>query len=114
RAISFFEEVDEDLPLSKHLLLVFITAFFVIFVIWANLAPLDEVTRGDGKIIPSSEVQALQILEAGIVQEFLVREGDQVEKDQVLMRLSDIEASSNLGANEARYLGLLASITRLQ
>lgn len=114
RAISFFEEVDEDLPLSKHLLLVFITAFFVIFVIWANLAPLDEVTRGDGKVIPSSEVQALQILEAGIVQEFLVREGEQVEKDQVLMRLSDIEASSNLGANEARYLGLLASITRLQ
>jgi len=114
RAMRFFEVADDDLPLSKHLLLVFIAAFFVIFVIWANLAVLDEVTRGDGKIIPSSEVQALQTLEAGIIEELMVREGEQVEKGQALMRLSDIEASSNLGANEARYLGLLASITRLQ
>jgi adhesin transport system membrane fusion protein len=113
-AISFFEVVDEDLPLSKHLLLVFIVSFFVIFVIWANFATLDEVTRGDGKIVPSSEIQAVQTLDAGIVQEFLVREGELVEQNQVLMRLSDIEASSNLGANQARYLGLLASITRLQ
>lgn len=113
-ARSFFEAVDDDLPLSRHLLLVFIAAFFVIFVIWSNWATLDEVTRGDGKVIPSSEIQALQTLEAGIVEEFLVREGDQVEAGQVLMRLSDIEASSDLGANQARYLGLLASITRLQ
>ncbi|MFN3700698.1 MAG: HlyD family type I secretion periplasmic adaptor subunit [Alphaproteobacteria bacterium] len=114
RAISFFEVVDEDLPLSKHLLLAFIVSFFVIFVIWANFATLDEVTRGDGKIVPSSEIQAVQTLDAGIVQEFLVREGELVEQNQILMRLSDIEASSNLGANQARYLGLLASITRLQ
>ena len=107
-------DTDDDLHLSQHLLLLSIVAFFVIFIIWANLAPLDEVTRGDGKVIPSSEVQALQSLEAGIVEEFLVREGDEVEKGQILMRLSDIEASSNLGANRARYLGLLASITRLQ
>lgn len=113
-ARSFFNAVDDDLPLSRHLLLVFITGFFIIFVLWANWATLDEVTRGDGKIIPSSEIQSLQTLEAGIVEEFLVKEGDQVEKDQVLMRLSDIEASSDLGANEARFLGLLASITRLQ
>ncbi len=113
-ALSFFEVVDEDLPLSRHLLLLFIAAFFVIFVFWANWAALDEVTRGDGKVIPSSEIQSLQTLEAGIVEEFLVREGDQVEPGQVLMRLSDIDASSDLGANNARFFGLLASITRLQ
>lgn len=114
RARSFFDAVDDDLPLSRHLLLVFITAFFVLFIIWANFAKLDEVTRGDGKVIPSSEIQAMQTLEAGIIEEFLVREGDSVEAGQVLMRLSDIEASSDLGANQARFLGLLASITRLQ
>ncbi|MAE51127.1 MAG: secretion protein HlyD [Micavibrio sp.] len=113
-ALSFFEVVDDDLPLSRHLLLLFITAFFVIFVVWANWATLDEVTRGDGKIIPSSEIQSLQTLEAGIVEEFLVREGDRVEKGQILIRLSDIDASSDLGANQARYYGLMASITRLQ
>jgi len=107
-------DVDEDLTLSRHLLLFTITAFFIIFIVWANFATLDEVTRGDGKVIPSTEIQSLQTLEPGLVEEFLVREGDQVEKGQVLMRLSDIEASSDLGANNARYLGLLASITRLQ
>ncbi len=113
RAMAFFD-VDDELPLSKHLLLVTIAAFFTIFVIWANLAVLDEVTRGDGKIIPSTEVQALQSLDPGIVDEFLVREGDSVARGQILMRLRDIEASSDLGANRARYLGILAAITRLQ
>ncbi len=112
-ATSFFE-ADDDLSLSKHLLLVAITSFFLIFFLWANLATLDEVTRGDGKIIPSSEVQALQSLDAGMVEEFLVKEGDEVTQGQTLLRLRDIEASADLGANQVRYLGLLASITRLQ
>lgn len=108
------DETDDTLPLSKHFLLVFIIVFWIVLVIWASFSPLDEITRGDGKIIPSSQVQALQSLEAGIVEEFLVREGDAVEKDQILVRLNAIEATSDLGANQARYLGLLASITRLQ
>ena len=107
-------DTDDDMPLSKHILVLVIIFFWVFLLVWASFAPLDEVTRGEGKIIPSSEVQALQSLDAGIVEEFLVREGDQVEEGQVLMRLNAIEADSNLGANQARYLGLLATITRLQ
>jgi len=107
-------DTDDDLPLSKHILLFVIILFWVVLGVWASFAPLDEVTRGDGKVIPSSSVQALQSLEAGIVEEFLVKEGDSVVKDQVLVRLNAIEADSDLGANESRYLGLLASITRLQ
>ena len=114
---DFFErhfEVSEDLKLSRHVLLIGICAFVCLFIIWANWAKLDEVTRGQGKVIPSTEVQALQSLEAGIIEEFLVKEGDEVTAGQVLLRMSDIEASSDLGANRARYLGLLAAITRLQ
>lgn len=107
-------DTDDDMKLSKHLLLVAIFVFFVLFVLWANLATLDEVSRGDGKIIPSSEVQAIQTLEAGIVEEFMVKEGQEVKSGQVLMRLSDVDASSDLGANRARYLGLQAAIIRLQ
>jgi adhesin transport system membrane fusion protein len=107
-------DTDEEMPLSRHLLLLSIAAFFVLFFIWANLAPLDEVARGEGKIIPSGDVQSIQREESGIIEEILVREGDEVTKDQILMRLSDIAASSDLGANQARYLGLMATITRLQ
>lgn len=113
KADRFFN-TDDDLPLSQHLILMFITLFFVIFVVWANFAALDEVTRGDGKVIPSTEIQKLQSLEGGIVEEFLVREGDEVKAGQVLMRLRDVQAASDLGSNRARYLGLLAKTQRLK
>ncbi|MBX2834453.1 MAG: HlyD family type I secretion periplasmic adaptor subunit [Micavibrio sp.] len=112
-ALSKFD-VDDEMKLSQHFLLMAIASFIVIFIVWANFAKLDEVTRGEGKIIPSSEVQALQSLDAGTVEEFLVREGDEVKAGQVLVRLNATEASSDLGANRARYWGLMASITRLQ
>ncbi len=105
---------DSDLPMRAHYILIGVALFFAAFVSWANWAKLDEVTRGQGKIIPSSETKTLQSLEGGIVEEFLVREGEQVKKGQVLIRLRDIEASSDLGTNEQRYLGTLASVTRLQ
>lgn len=111
-ALALFD-TDDDLPLSKHFLLLAICSFITIFIIWANFAKLDEVTRGEGKVVPSSDVQAMQSLDAGIVEEIMAREGDIVEAGQPLMRLNAIEATSDLGANEARYLGLLASITRL-
>ncbi len=111
--LSVFD-TDDDMPLAQHLLLMAIVSFFLIFVGWAKLAVLDEVTRGEGKVIPSSEVQSVQTIEAGIVEAFLVREGDEVKAGQPLMRLSDIEASSDLGANQARYMGLQAAIARLQ
>jgi len=109
-----FFDADEDMPLWRHTLFSAIIGFFVVFIFWANFATLEEVTRGDGKVIPSTEVQSLQSLEAGIVEEFLVQEGDDVEAGEVLIRLSDIDASSDLGAGQARYYGLLAAISRLQ
>ncbi|MFN3826459.1 MAG: HlyD family type I secretion periplasmic adaptor subunit [Micavibrio sp.] len=105
---------DEDIPLHQHILLVSMAAFFVIFIVWANVATLDEVTRGQGRVIPSSEIQKMQSLEGGIIEEFLVKEGDEVKAGQLLVRLRDVQASSDLGANQKRILGLQAKITRLQ
>lgn len=109
-----FFNTDEDLPLSSHLLLFMIIAFWVLFIFWASFAHLDEVTRGDGTVVPSSEIQRISSLEGGIIEEFFIKKGDEVEKGQILVRLSDIAAASDLGSNEARYLGLLATVTRLQ
>ena len=109
-----FLEVDEELPLSTHLILLTTVVGIFILIVWANFAKLDEVTRGDGKIIPSSEIQKVASLEGGIVDEILIKKGDEVEAGQILVRLSDVAASSDLGSNEQRYLGLLATVTRLQ
>lgn len=113
RADKFFT-TDEDLPLHQHILLVSLAAFIFLFIVWASFASLDEVTRGQGKIIPSSEIQKMQSLEGGIIDEFLVKEGEEVKAGQILVRLRDVEASSNLGANQKRHMGLQAKITRLQ
>ena len=58
-----FFSTDEEMPLGPHILLFTIVAFFAVGILWANLATIDELTRGEGKVIPSSEVQHLQSLE---------------------------------------------------
>jgi membrane fusion protein, adhesin transport system len=105
---------DDELPLSAHVLLLTIAAFFGLFILWASFATLDELTRGEGRVVPSSEVQKIQSLEGGIIDEFLVHEGDTVTKGQPLIRMRDIQATSDLGVNRKKYLGLKAKITRLK
>jgi adhesin transport system membrane fusion protein len=96
-----------------HLLLIIILAFFALFLAWASWAELDEVTRGEGKVIPSSQVQVVQNLEGGIVAEIPVREGAVVEQGQVLLRIDDVRAASDLRENRQRYLALLGALGRL-
>lgn len=107
-------DTDEDLPLSRHVMMFVICGFFFIFFLWASFAPLEETTRGEGKIIPSREIQKLSSLEGGILAEMLVKEGEEVQAGQIVARLRDVAAGSDLSSNEARYYGLLAAITRLQ
>jgi len=105
---------DDELPLNRHLILVSLFAFFLVAIVWASFATLDETARGEGQIIPAGEVQVIQNLEGGIVDAFMFKEGDSVKKDDVIMRLRDVGAQSDLGSNEAKYLSLMAAITRLQ
>jgi len=102
-------------PNPKSMLLLFgIFSFFVAAYIWADNAVLDEVTRGDGKVIPSSKVQVIQNLEGGILKELMVREGEVVEKGQILLRIDDTGFAARFGEIEANYLNLLGKITRLK
>lgn len=104
---------DEDLPVYRHMQLWTVCACIIVFIGWACFANLDEVTRGQGRVIPSSEVQQIQHQEGGIIDEFLAREGDKVTKGQVIIRLRDVGAASDLGASTARYMGLQAKKYRL-
>jgi adhesin transport system membrane fusion protein len=97
-----------------HLLLFIIIAFFAIFFVWASWAELDEVTRGDGRVIPSSQEQVVQNLEGGILAGIEVREGDVVDRGQVLLRIDNVKAASDLRENRQRYLALLGTLARLR
>jgi membrane fusion protein, adhesin transport system len=97
-----------------HLLLVAIAAFLALFFAWASWATLDEVTRGQGRVIPSTQVQVVQNQEGGIVSQLLVREGQIVEAGQVLLRIDNVRAASDLRENRKRYLALLGALARLR
>lgn len=99
---------------SSHLILAATVLFLVVALLWAANATLDEVTRGEGKVIPSSKVQIVQNLEGGILERILVREGDLVERDQPLLQLDDTRFSSTFRETRLKYLALLAKSARLQ
>jgi len=83
------------------------------FFWWAALAELQESAAGAGRVIPSQQTQIVQNLEGGIVAAILTREGEVVQKGQVLLRIDDTGSNSTLKQNQAEYLGLLGAQARL-
>lgn len=96
-------------------LIIWLTAlFFLWFIAWAAWAEIDEVTRGDGKVIPSQQIQVVQNLEGGILGKLLVRVGDIVDKDQLLLEIDKTRFSAPYQESRIGYLALKAQIARLE
>ncbi len=91
-----------------------IGAFLIVFFGWANYATLDEITRGDGKVIPTGQNKVVQHLEGGIVAAIMVREGQRVERGQVLMRIDSTVSDSQFREKLAKYYSLRAAAARLR
>ena len=86
----------------------------MLFILWAALAKVDEVTRGDGKVIPSRQLQLVQSFDGGVVSQILVREGQLVEKDQLLLKIDETRATSGVRESAAQGLALKAKQARLR
>lgn len=97
-----------------HLLLWAIVVLLIIFVIWAAFAEIDEVAKGQGKVIPSSKVQIIQHFEGGIVKQILVKEGDSVKKGQTLMLIDNSQFDSSFREGSIKSAALTAKIARLK
>lgn len=89
-------------------------AFVLVFFVWAYFAEIDEITVGEGKVIPSSQVQVIQNLEGGIVASIPVKVGDLVQKDQIVMKLDPTRFSSSMEETQAKRDALLAKVARLE
>ncbi len=94
-------------------LLLAIGLLFAFLIVYSAFAKIDERTRGQGQVMPSSDVQVVQSLEGGIVTDILAREGDVVKKDQILMRIDDVMFAAEEGGLEARLQGLQIKRERL-
>jgi adhesin transport system membrane fusion protein len=86
----------------------------IMLVVWAALAHVDEVTRGDARVIPSRQLQVVQSLDGGIVSEILVREGEVVESGQLLLRVEETRATAGMRESAATGVSLRARAARLR
>ena len=99
---------------GAHALLLAVLAFVTVALAWAHWATLDEVTVGEGKVIPSRHLQVVQSLDGGVVREILIDEGERVEQGQVLLRIDDTRFASTHEEGWLQYLELTARVARLR
>ncbi|MDO4248295.1 MAG: HlyD family type I secretion periplasmic adaptor subunit [Neisseria sp.] len=116
--LKLVNDLNAALQKEKHhgqfWVIILFFVFLVVFVIWAYNSPLEEVTRGNGSIVPNSREQIIQSLDPGTISEMKVKEGDIVEKGQILLRLDDTRSSAVLRESEAKVANLEAMVARLK
>lgn len=115
---DFMQDADSFIirqePLRARVLGYALTGSVVLFLIWAAIVDVDEITRGDAKVIPSRQLQVLQSLDGGIVSKIEVKEGDMVTEGQILLQVDSTRFESSVRENRSQYLSLLAKAARLR
>jgi membrane fusion protein, adhesin transport system len=101
-------------PRAWTQIIVLVICIVLAFLLWANWAEVDQISRAEGKVIPSGKSQIVQSAEPGVVTDILVRSGEQVSAGQLLIRLDDTTTASSAGEVEARVLALSAQVERLR
>lgn len=111
-------DIDEEMPIepakAAQYLLYIIAALVVLTLVWASLAKLDRVTRGQGWVVTSNQLQELQYLEGGIVKEILVSAGDHVEAGEVLVKLDPTQMNVAFAQGQDGFNALSAKVARLE
>jgi len=112
--MSSLSQAALEKPTTKSQMIIWIILLVVIWlIIWASHAELDKIVRGEGKVVPSSQIQIIQNLEGGIVEELFISTGDMVKKGQILLKLDNTQFASSFGESELREAELTAKAQRL-
>lgn len=101
-------------PLRARVLLHAVLGVFILFIVWAAFVHVDEITKGEGKVIPSQQLQVYPSLDGGIVTDILVKEGQTVNEGQILLQIDPTRFESSVNENRALYLSLTAKAARLR
>jgi adhesin transport system membrane fusion protein len=106
--------VEDDERRASQMLVWATGLTLVLALVWAAMFELDEITRGQGKVIPTSREQVIQSLDSGVLSELFVKEGSIVEKDQVLLRIDDARTGAVFREAQEKFLSLTALSARLK
>ena len=104
----------EQDPKRPRLFIWTIGLFMLVALIWAAWATLNESARGEGKVVPVSQIQHLQSLDGGVVSKIMVKEGDIVEQGQLLLQIDNTRFVSSLRESESQSVALRAKAARLR
>lgn len=110
---SLSAAVAEQTPKKMRWVLYFWVIAVTFFILWASLTQIDEITRGNGEVVPSGENQMVQNLEGGIVKEILVKVGDSVTKGQPLLKIDNQKSEAQRDSTNIKALELEAKMIRL-
>ena len=111
---SYYAYANERPTKNINILFTLIISLFTLALIWASLSEIDELARGEGRVIPSNKIQTIQSLDGGIVSNILVKEGAFIKKGDTLMQIDTTRFQASLEETKEEYLSLLALKTRLQ
>jgi len=111
---SLSAAIAEHTPTRMRWVLYFWFVAIILFIIWASFTQIDEITRGQGEVVPSGENQMVQNLEGGIVKEIYIKIGDSVEKGQKLLKIANLKSEAQRGSTNIKALELKAKIIRLK
>lgn len=116
--IQFMEELEAAARLkpsvTSNLMLISVGSLVLILLGWMAFSHIDEITHGEGQVVPSSEIQIIQSLEGGVLKELMVSEGQSVKKGEILLRISDVAFASEERGTEAQQESLLVKKARLE
>lgn len=116
--LEFMNELEAATRLKpsegSHYLLLAVLSLVTAFFIWSSTSEIEELTRGSGQVVPTQEIQIVQSLDGGILEELLVKEGQTVQKGDILLKVSDVAFASEERGAEAKSAALKAKRIRLK
>ena len=110
---SLSSAILEQTPTKTSRVLKIWIITIALFILWASLAEIDEITRGDGDVIPYGQNKIIQNLEGGIISAILIREGQEVKKGETILKINNAKSLSTSETNKMKYEELEAKWYRL-
>uniref|UniRef100_UPI004048E759 HlyD family type I secretion periplasmic adaptor subunit n=2 Tax=Aliarcobacter sp. TaxID=2321116 RepID=UPI004048E759 len=111
---SSYSNANEKPDRTSNIIFLLIIGIFSTLIIWAAFSEIDELARGNGKVIPTDKIQTVQSLDGGIISEIFIKEGDIVKFDDPLLKIDTTRFQATLEESKQEYLSLLALKTRLE
>jgi len=110
---SNYANSNMEISRASNIIFILVTVIFTSLILWAAFSEIDELARGNGKVIPTNKIQTVQSLDGGIISEIFIKEGQTVNQGDSLMKIDTTRFEATLEESKQEYLSLLAIIARL-